>query len=213
MKRTAVGHRARIRRIAGEPGRAHAVCLVPDAREGRRERRRVRMPRAVEDVLSRALLNNPARVHHRRSLADVRERREVVRDEDQREAELSLQALEELQDLRLHHDVERRGGLVGDQDLGIAGERKRDEHTLALATRELVRVVGGAATGQADDRRLQEIPGTVPSMREAIAGCAFAPRCRLATDQCHREAPPLELKRPGHAAACWHSAALEAAYG
>jgi peptide/nickel transport system ATP-binding protein len=66
---------------------------------------------------------------------------------------------------------------------------------------------------EADDRRLQEIPGTVPSMREAITGCAFAPRCSLATDQCHREAPPLELKRPGHAAACWNSAALEAARG
>jgi oligopeptide/dipeptide ABC transporter ATP-binding protein len=50
-------------------------------------------------------------------------------------------------------------------------------------------------------------------MREAITGCAFAPRCPLATDQCRQEAPPLELKRPGHAAACWHSDALEAAHG
>jgi peptide/nickel transport system ATP-binding protein len=66
---------------------------------------------------------------------------------------------------------------------------------------------------EADDCRLQEIPGTVPSMRETVAGCAFAPRCRLATDKCHREAPPLELQRAGHAAACWHSGKLEAAYG
>ena len=65
----------------------------------------------------------------------------------------------------------------------------------------------------AAERRLQEIPGTVPSMREAIAGCAFAPRCRLATDRCRREAPPLEIKRPGHAAACWESATLAAAHG
>jgi peptide/nickel transport system ATP-binding protein len=65
----------------------------------------------------------------------------------------------------------------------------------------------------ADGRRLQEIPGTVPSMREPITGCAFAPRCNLVTDQCRSEAPPLELKRPGHAAACWHSATLEAAHG
>jgi len=64
----------------------------------------------------------------------------------------------------------------------------------------------------AEERRLQEIPGTVPSMREPIVGCAFAPRCRLVTDRCRREAPPLELKHPGHAAACWESAALETAY-
>jgi peptide/nickel transport system ATP-binding protein len=60
--------------------------------------------------------------------------------------------------------------------------------------------------------RLQEIRGTVPSMREQIVGCPFAPRCQLATDRCRRQAPPLEPKRPGHAAACWESAALEAAH-
>jgi peptide/nickel transport system ATP-binding protein len=64
----------------------------------------------------------------------------------------------------------------------------------------------------AEERRLQEIPGTVPSMRETIAGCAFAPRCRLATERCRREAPPLEQKHPGHVAACWESAALAAAH-
>ncbi len=64
----------------------------------------------------------------------------------------------------------------------------------------------------AEGRRLQEIPGTVPSMREQAAGCAFAPRCRLATDRCRGEAPPLEIKRPGHAAACWESATLAATY-
>jgi peptide/nickel transport system ATP-binding protein len=65
---------------------------------------------------------------------------------------------------------------------------------------------------EADGQRLQEIPGTVPSMRDEIVGCAFAPRCRLATDRCRSEAPPLEAKRPGHAAACWHSDVLEAAH-
>ena len=32
--------------------------------------------------------------------------------------------------------------------------------------------------------RLVEIPGTVPSLRERLAGCAFAPRCGDATDAC-----------------------------
>ena len=33
-------------------------------------------------------------------------------------------------------------------------------------------------------QRLAEIPGMVPSLREPIAGCAFAPRCRYATERC-----------------------------
>ena len=61
-----------------------------------------------------------------------------------------------------------------------------------------------------EDERLSEIPGVVPSMREAISGCAFAPRCPLATERCIREAPALAAKRAGHAAACWESARLEA---
>jgi peptide/nickel transport system ATP-binding protein len=53
--------------------------------------------------------------------------------------------------------------------------------------------------------RLMEIPGMVPSLRTEIVGCAFAPRCPLATEQCRQEAPALEPKAPGHIAACFHS--------
>ena len=55
------------------------------------------------------------------------------------------------------------------------------------------------------DGDLREIPGIVPSMRDEIVGCAFAPRCPIAADRCRREAPPLEWKRAGQAAACWES--------
>lgn len=52
-------------------------------------------------------------------------------------------------------------------------------------------------------RRLAEIPGIVPSLREPIVGCAFAPRCGAATAQCRTEAPPLTEPVPGHIVACW----------
>jgi peptide/nickel transport system ATP-binding protein len=57
---------------------------------------------------------------------------------------------------------------------------------------------------QKSGRRLQEIPGIVPSLRDPIAGCPFAPRCGFATDRCRSEAPPLAERAPGHWAACWH---------
>jgi peptide/nickel transport system ATP-binding protein len=53
--------------------------------------------------------------------------------------------------------------------------------------------------------RLMEIPGMVPSLRSEIVGCAFAPRCPLASDRCRAEAPALEEKQPAHFAACFHS--------
>ncbi|HZB94278.1 MAG TPA: ABC transporter ATP-binding protein [Stellaceae bacterium] len=65
----------------------------------------------------------------------------------------------------------------------------------------------GAALGR-DPPPLAEIPGTVPSLREEIAGCAFAPRCVSATERCRREAPSLEETMPGHFAACFAAARL-----
>ncbi len=56
--------------------------------------------------------------------------------------------------------------------------------------------------------RLQEIRGIVPSMRDDIIGCAFAPRCGFATKRCHEVPPVLEEKQAGHRAACWETQAL-----
>jgi len=63
----------------------------------------------------------------------------------------------------------------------------------------------GAARGSQAPQRLAEIPGTVPSLRDHIVGCAFAQRCRFATERCLRETPPLEMKTEQHLAACFES--------
>jgi len=59
-----------------------------------------------------------------------------------------------------------------------------------------VRGVGG--------KRLVEIPGMVPSLREEQPGCLFAPRCPNAIARCAREVPPLTAQGPGHWVACWN---------
>ena len=57
----------------------------------------------------------------------------------------------------------------------------------------------------AEHRRLREIPGIVPALTRLPPGCRFAERCHLASEQCRAQYPPLEQKRPGQWAACWHS--------
>ena len=54
----------------------------------------------------------------------------------------ALQLLQQLQQLGLDGDVDGRGGLVGDQQVRIVGERHGDHHALALPARELVRIGG-----------------------------------------------------------------------
>jgi peptide/nickel transport system ATP-binding protein len=52
-------------------------------------------------------------------------------------------------------------------------------------------------------KRLAEIRGLVPSLREEITGCAFAPRCALVEDRCRRESPRFAEIAPGHGVACF----------
>ena len=56
--------------------------------------------------------------------------------------------------------------------------------------------------GKARKRRLAEIPGIVPSLREPIEGCAFAPRCAYAVARCRVETPELRTMGDGHVVAC-----------
>ena len=53
--------------------------------------------------------------------------------------------------------------------------------------------------------RLNEIKGMVPSLADLPQGCTFAPRCRLADQECRATYPPLQQYRPGHWVACWHA--------
>jgi peptide/nickel transport system ATP-binding protein len=53
-------------------------------------------------------------------------------------------------------------------------------------------------------KRLVEIPGMVPALKDEQPGCLFAPRCPNAVARCLREVPPLTAYGPGHWAACWN---------
>lgn len=52
--------------------------------------------------------------------------------------------------------------------------------------------------------RLEQIPGTVPTLRLPLTqGCRFAPRCRFAKAECHQSTPPLRELKLGHFVACF----------
>ena len=63
--------------------------------------------------------------------------------------------------------------------------------------------LGSSLTGEST--RLVEIPGMVPSLKKRIEGCVFAGRCPQVTNLCREIAPGLDLKAPGHIAACHYA--------
>jgi peptide/nickel transport system ATP-binding protein len=60
----------------------------------------------------------------------------------------------------------------------------------------------------ASTKRLVEIPGMVPSMKSEIIGCAFAPRCSVASERCTQESPVLKEHGNGHWVSCWNPASV-----
>ena len=97
------------------------------------------------------------RVHHRDAARHLGDHAHVVRDEHQRHAALLLQRAQQVEDLRLDRHVERGGGLVGDQQPRIAGDRHRDHHALVHAAGQLVREVAQPAVRRGDAHQVEQL--------------------------------------------------------
>ena len=111
------------------------------------------MKRVLVQIVSWCHLDDLPEIHDGDPRRDVANHREVVGDEEVGEAELVLELLEQVDDLRLNRDVERRHRLVADEKLGVQRERTSEPDALALPTGELVRVPVRRILGQADRRQ------------------------------------------------------------
>jgi peptide/nickel transport system ATP-binding protein len=71
-------------------------------------------------------------------------------------------------------------------------------------TQGLLRSIPRLDLAATERRRLETIPGTVPTLRGDIApGCRFAPRCPFVKSVCTEKDPVLKEVKPGHKVACW----------
>ena len=80
-------------------------------------------------------------------------------DEHDAHAFLIAQAAQQVENLRLNGDVEGGGGLVGDEQARLAAQGHGDEHALAHAAGELVRVAVEALGGRRDAHLVEGMDG------------------------------------------------------
>lgn len=57
----------------------------------------------------------------------------------------------------------------------------------------------------AEQEKLEVIPGNVPHPLALPVGCKFAPRCKYATEKCLKEEPTLEVVEEGHSIRCFYA--------
>jgi len=137
-----------------------------------------------------------------------------------------LELMKELQQkigmalLLITHDL----GVVAEQadDVAImyAGKIVEHSHTRAIFTKPFHPYTVGLlnslpSTGGAKKKRLDAIPGGVPSPRRLPSGCLCRDRCPRAAELCAQVEPPLVAKEPGHTVACHfpHDEVRQAAAG
>ena len=70
-------------------------------------------------------------------------------------------------------------------------------------TQGLLRSIPRIDTAATQKKRLEAIPGVVPSLLQLPQGCRFAPRCAFVKPMHTEKEPPLKEVKPGHKVACW----------
>ena len=98
------------------------------------------MPCVGEELVRRRGLDDPAQVHHGHPLAEMLDDGEVVRDEQDAQAQFVLQRPEQFEDGRLDGHVKRGDRFVGHEHVRSYRESSRDSQPLALTAGELAGV-------------------------------------------------------------------------
>ena len=111
-----------------------------------------------------ALLHNATGIHHGYAIGHLDGGTDVVRDKNHRQAHLFLQLAKQQQDLDLHCGVQRGGGLVGQQQLGLASQGQGNHGALAHAARHLMRIGLQTALRAGNAHPFKQGQGTLPGL-------------------------------------------------
>ena len=90
------------------------------------------MPGAGKERGLAGNLHQAPQVHHAHGIADITDHAQIVRDEEIRQAQALLKVAQQVQNLRLHGDIEGGDGFIGHYQPRFGGKSARDPDTLPL---------------------------------------------------------------------------------
>src|SRR6202011_3243245 len=94
---------------------------------------------AREDISLRRELDDLPEIHDRYAMGHVLDDGEIMTDEQEGEAEIELQIMQQVHDLHLDGYIERRNRLVTHDQVRLGSKCPRNPNTLALSAGELMR--------------------------------------------------------------------------
>ena len=102
-------------------------------------------------------------------------------------------------DMGVHYQVTNRMGIMyAGQMIEIGPTDEIFDNPKHPYTQMLI----GALPKVGDNSQKEGIPGTPPNLKDPLAGCRFAERCKYATDECCRIQPAMVQVGEHHCAAC-----------
>ena len=91
------------------------------------------MERAGDDFCDRADLGEAPGIHHSHPVGGLGDHAHIMGDQHHRHAAFPAEPFQERDDLGLHADIERRGGLIGDDEFRFGGQCEGDHDPLTHA--------------------------------------------------------------------------------
>ncbi len=110
----------------------------------------------AEHVAGGAGLDDLAGVHDDDAIRHLGDQEEIMADQEQAHGRFALDGSEPIEDLGLDGDIERRGRLIGHEQLGLGCERHGNHHALLHAAGQVVRIVAQAPFGRGDADSMEE---------------------------------------------------------
>src|SRR6267378_4223986 len=120
------------------------------------------MDRLLQENVGRADFHNLAKIQHRDPVTEIDAQVQVVSNEDICQAELLLQVRQQVDDLRLYRDIQRRHRFIGHDDTWFNSKRGSNGNALTLPAAQFMRIAAagcGRQTHQLEEFRdfLREI--------------------------------------------------------
>jgi hypothetical protein len=110
----------------------------------------------AENFFNGSLLDEFSFEHNQNTIRKIGDDAKVVGDEKDGHAELIAEIAKEIENLGLDGDIEGGGGLIGDEEFGLASQSHGDHGALLHSAGKLVRIVMRAEFGIADADEFEE---------------------------------------------------------
>ena len=119
------------------------------------------MCRLLEDLPTGTVFNDAATLHYVNPLADFLDHSQVMGDQQYRHTQVTTQVTQQRQYLCLGGDIDCGRGFVGNQQIGLVGQRHSNHDPLALPAGQLMGPGFELAFGVTDTDQFQQFKGAL----------------------------------------------------